>query len=263
LEPFQQDEVLTDAAVANSRRRSEAENARTRTRDLVFERNFIIRANELSPEFLMTSIQRNDLRGLLSDEDIIRLGVGYTASLPGQEDSDGRVSVQVSLIFATETQTPEIADPFYIPNLIDAGYSDAQIADKFEREIFRLTNIVRDDNNLSPLVWDDAIARVARSHSRDMGENSFFSNIGSDDLSPEERMQRGRGVFVDFISENISNRIMTPQATVDRWVSSPRQLANILSEDATHMGIGFVFLPDSQHEVYVTQMFGGLAMFNF
>jgi len=255
LRSFQRDTNLTDAARANTRRRYEEEATRARARDLVFERSLTIRANELSPEFLMSSIQRHDSRGMLLDAELTRLGVGYIASHPSSEDSDGRVIVQLSLVFGTPTEIPEIADPFYIPNLIDAGYSAAEIAYMFEREVLRLINAARVANRRSPLSWDNNLARAARSHSQDLAENDIFGHIGSDGSSSLERVENSRA-RVYFISENISNRPMSPQAAVDRWLDSSRQRENIFCGDSTHIGIGFFHLPGSQHETYLTQILG-------
>jgi len=255
LRPFQRDIDLTNAARANTRRRYEESSTRTRARDLVFERHLAIRVNELSPEFLMQSIQRHDSRDMLLDEDLTRLGVGYIAAQPDLENNDGRITVQISLVFATPTEIPEIADSFYIPNLIDAGYSAVEIAEMFEREVFRLTNAARAGYWLRPLAWDADLARVARNHSQDLAENDIFGHTGSDGSTSMERVDNSRA-RVYLVSENILSRPMSPQAAIDRWMNSSRQRASILCETSSHIGIGFFHLPDSQHEVYLTQIFG-------
>ena len=252
IRTLQWDENLANAARSNSRRRVEDENTRFRARDLVFERNFTIRVNEVSPEFLIRSISRHDSRDMLLDEGFTRLGIGYIIIEP--EPGDERVDIQISLVFATQTEIPEIADPFYIPNMLDAGYSAAQIAEMFEREVFRLTNIARADNGLRPLIWDDALARAARAHSQDMADNNFFGHTGSDRSSPAERTERANTRLV-FTDENLSNRLSTPQSALDRWLNSSRHRANILNENSSHLGVGFHILPGSQHESYLTQMF--------
>ena len=250
---LQWDESLANAARANSRRRTEEENPRFRARDLVFERNFTIRVNEVSPEFLIRSISRHDSRDMLLDEGSTRLGIGCLINEP--EPSDERVDIQISLVFATPAEIPEIADPFYIPNMLDAGYSAGRIAEMFEREVFRLTNAARADSGLRPLIWDDALSRAARDHSRDMADNNFFGHTGSDRSSPAERTERA-STRVAFADENLSNRLTTPRSAVDRWLNSSRQRANILREDSTHLGVGFHILLGSQHESYLTQLFG-------
>ena len=250
---LQWDEDLADAARSNNRRRAVDESARFRARDLVFERNFTIRVNEVSTEFLIRSISRHDSRDMILDQSSTRLGVGYIIN--DHDPGDERVSIQITLVFATPTEIPEIADPLYISNLIDAGYSAGQISEIFEREVFRLTNIVRSDNDLRPLIWDDALARAARAHSRDMAENSIFGHTGSDNSSSADRADR-EGVRVVFAGENLFNRFSSPQSAMDRWMNSSRQRANILREDSSHLGVGFYMLPDSQYEAFLSQLFG-------
>ena len=243
------DEDLANSARRNTRLRAEENSTRSRARDLVLERNLMIRHNEVSPEFLMRTIVRHDSRGMLVDRDYTRIGIGYVAN--DNDPNDDRVSIQLTIVFATADEIPEIADPFYIPNMIDAGYSVAEIAEKFEREVFRLTNIERSNNGLRTLIWDDALARGARLHSRDLAENNLSGSAGSDGSSPAERAQR-TGTRLTFADENISNRFSSPRGAVDRWMSSSSHRNRILRADSSHLGVGFFILDDS---AILTQVF--------
>ena len=152
-------------------------------------------------------------------------------------------------------QIPAIADSFYINSMIDAGHSQEQIMDMFEREVFRLTNVERQNRGLHPLIWDDTLARAARTHSRDLAVNNMTGHTGSDGSSVGDRIRRAGVSDFSGWSENITFRSLTPAAAVESWMNSDGHRANILRDDSTHLGVGLYHLPGSQWETYTTQKF--------
>ena len=44
----------------------------------------------------------------------------------------------------------------------------------FEREVFVLINAKRREQNLSPLIWNETVAKIAREHSQNMANAKFF-----------------------------------------------------------------------------------------
>lgn len=107
---------------------------------------------------------------------------------------------------------------------------------QIEQDIFRLTNEQRAKNGLPPYVWDDAIAAVARAHSKDMGARNFFSHVNPDGVDPFQRMRVG-GISFSYAGENIAGG---PSAGImmNNWMNSPGHKANILNSGFHRIGVG-------------------------
>jgi uncharacterized protein YkwD len=149
-----------------------------------------------------------------------------------------------------------------------------------EKRIHALINREREKHGLSRLVWDDALARVARGHSKDMAKRSYFSHD-----SPEGRdfsfryLQQGTtcsiriGNTIYTGAENIAlislyrsittiNGAAYPdwytaeqlaEAAVQGWMNSPGHRKNILTPHWLNEGIGVNISSDDK--VYITQNF--------
>ncbi len=137
----------------------------------------------------------------------------------------------------------------------------------------------------APLRWSDALAGVARNHSRDMARRGYFDHASPEGATAQDRA-RARGVDcrVDLgggrsrvgVSENLYQgwrygRVWTRQsaegttrtyewlrpdeiarATVDGWLGSPGHRRTLLDRVATAHGIGVA--TDRDDRVYVTQV---------
>ena len=125
----------------------------------------------------------------------------------------------------------------------------------FEHRVFELTNIERRKHSLTALIWDDALAWVARKHSQDLAANNIFSHIGSDGSLPEHRVRRA-GIIAEFLGENICGGRDSPEAVIKDWMNSTGHRANILHIDIIYLGVGAAFAPASRLKFYVTQVFG-------
>lgn len=152
-----------------------------------------------------------------------------------------------------------------------------------EQEVHRLVNEVRREHGVAPLAWNERLAGLARSHSRDMAEHRFFSHVnrrGEDVNRRAEhagitcRKQHGNYIL-EGLGENLyeTSRYATYQRVfsesaerlllewktqqriardaVDGWLQSPPHRANLLSPDYETQGIG-VARSDTE-EVIVTQ----------
>ncbi|MEM2512692.1 MAG: CAP domain-containing protein, partial [Candidatus Bathyarchaeia archaeon] len=81
-----------------------------------------------------------------------------------------------------------------------------------ERAIFIYTNIERKKHGIKELIWDEKLSEIARTHSRDMAQNNFFSHINLNGEDPTARAKKyGYPIFKDLgnglvrvgIAENI------------------------------------------------------------
>lgn len=107
---------------------------------------------------------------------------------------------------------------------------------QIEKDIFNLTNEQRAKNGLSPYVWDDAIAAVARAHSKDMSARNFFSHVNPDGIDPFQRMRVG-GISFSYAGENIAGG-PSADMMMTNWMNSPGHRANILNAGFHRIGIG-------------------------
>jgi uncharacterized protein YkwD len=137
--------------------------------------------------------------------------------------------------------------PELLPKITSALTPEMPDTYAFEREVFDLVNLERENIGLKPLEWLDRLAEVARMHSADMAQRGFFDHTNPDGLNPLDRVQNA-GIACVFASENIAHGQRTPREVVDSWMNSPGHKANILNENITHIGVGF-------YDYYWTQIF--------
>ncbi len=142
------------------------------------------------------------------------------------------------------------------------GKLSNQDLQQLEQQVFALTNQARKKVGKRPLLWDDALAQVARSHSQNMGERDFFSHEDPRLGGLSQRLRRFR-IPWSLCGENIW---MTPGAdseedisaiareAVSSWMNSPGHRANILNTSFTHLGVGAYYDPQSG-AYYLTQVF--------
>jgi len=95
---------------------------------------------------------------------------------------------------------------------------------------------------------------AARSHSKDMACNSFFSHTGSDGSSPSSRISR-EGYSWSAVAENIAAGYGDPATVVAGWMGSQGHKDNILNPNYTEIGIGYVYVAGSPYGAYWTADF--------
>jgi hypothetical protein len=118
-----------------------------------------------------------------------------------------------------------------------------------------LVSLDRERFGLDPLIWDEQLAKVARSHSRDMADHGFFAHVSPTTGTIADRI-RAADYPAAFVAENIAMapRLSEAQTSLMR---SPGHRATILTTDATHFGVGVVTrITESHGRVHhVTQVF--------
>jgi len=149
-----------------------------------------------------------------------------------------------------------------------------------EKRIHTLINRERAAHGLPSLAWDDALARIARTHSKDMAGRGYFSHD-----SPEGRdfsfryLQQGyacairlgntihtgaENIALNHLSRSVTtiNGVPYPDwntaeqmavSTVQGWMNSPGHRKNILTPHWLNQGIGIHVSADEK--IYITQNF--------
>ena len=125
-----------------------------------------------------------------------------------------------------------------------------------ERRVFALVNKKRIEAGLPALVWNENIARIARSHSENMAANDFFSHAGLDGKMVGARADDAGIRHWQLIGENIAyNRGYgdPTDCAVEKWMLSPGHRDNILRIDWKESGIGVAVT--EKGTFYFTQVF--------
>ena len=117
------------------------------------------------------------------------------------------------------------------------------------QQVIDLTNAERRKNGLPALTADAKLNSVAQAKSTDMQQKNYFSHASPTYGSPFD-MMRDQGVSYKSAGENIAKGQRTPQEVVQAWMNSEGHRRNILSNDYTHIGVGYD--PNGHHW---TQMF--------
>lgn len=162
----------------------------------------------------------------------------------------------------------------------DAGPRPRVQAADLEQRIHQLINQERRGQRLTALAWDDALARVARLHSRDMGSRGYFSHDSPEGRDFSDRYKRegyacalrtgntihlgGENIFQNNLYDSVTtvngrayydwiSEAKIAETTVQGWMRSPGHRKNILTPHWKRQGIGVFITPDGK--VYITQNF--------
>lgn len=131
---------------------------------------------------------------------------------------------------------------------------------ELERQVFEFTNQERKKVGRRALLWDDSLARAARSHSQNMGNRDFFSHEDPRLGGLSQRLRRfripwgtcGENIWMGTSSEEDLSKIA--REAVSDWMNSPGHRANILNTSFTHLGVGAYYDPQ-RGAYYMTQVF--------
>lgn len=146
--------------------------------------------------------------------------------------------IKKSLTFLTvPAQNEEIIAP---DERIDLKFTtdDVTIDPSSEQRMLRLVNEERQKVGLTALVWDEALAKVARAHSMDMFARGYFSHENLDGKSPFDRIDKA-GIEYQAAGENLAYTASVDLAHAG-LMRSPGHRANILEEDFGRVGIGVI-----------------------
>ncbi len=147
------------------------------------------------------------------------------------------------------------ASPACSVDVPDNPWTVGSYADEtaLEQELLSLTNQYRAHRGLGPLIADEALARLARNHSREMAAQGFISHrLSSGDT--RTRLIRA-GYPHQVLRENIASA-PTVLSAHKALVASPGHERNILADDVTRVGIGVVHGGrPCERQLYITEIF--------
>lgn len=169
---------------------------------------------------------------------------------------NGRTLVPIRVIsesFDYDVSWNEASRKVIIKTKSNSSDSSGSTESDFSKEVLRLVNIERANNNLSPLTLDSSLSRVALSHSKDMHDNGYFSHTNLSGQSPFDRL-KSAGISYRSAGENIAAGQSTPALVVNSWMNSDGHRKNILSSAYNKMGLGYYY-GNKGYRSYWTQIF--------
>jgi hypothetical protein len=134
---------------------------------------------------------------------------------------------------------------------LDAGAVEDHIETRSNEE--RLAAGVGDTTH------DEALAAVARNHSRDMRDRGFVNHTNPDGQDPEDRVREagldclpGENIYQAPRGALASSETALADHVVRAWMDSPGHRRTLLRERFTRQGVGVAIGDDA---IYVTQLF--------
>ena len=125
-----------------------------------------------------------------------------------------------------------------------------------ENEIYSLINDERQKKGLRELYWDNSLAQLARSYSKKMAKESFFSHYDGDGKTVVDRAKDSNIENWNRIGENLffcEGYNDFNLLAVRGWMNSPEHRQNILDRQYTTTGIGIA--QSKRGQIYITQVF--------
>jgi uncharacterized protein YkwD len=186
-------------------------------------------------------------------------GASFRAEL--RCDRSGRYQVEVTgegargvAVLANFPVFCGAAPPTAAPPTVAGRRADVDVAEA-EARMLELLNRDRGAAGLPLLAPDRRLADVARAHSRDMADNDFVGHVSPSTGTVMDRVRRA-GLDPPLLLENIG-RAYSPDEAHAGLMLSPGHRANILSPQATRVGIGIVLSKPvtGSRPLLVTQLF--------
>ncbi|MDQ0206475.1 CAP domain-containing protein [Alkalicoccobacillus murimartini] len=106
-----------------------------------------------------------------------------------------------------------------------------------EKQIFHLTNLIRDKHGLEPYKWNEEVRDIAYKHSLDMEINDYFDHVSPTYGKLDARFITGQVPF-KTAGENIALGYVDGAAAVEGWLNSEGHRVNLLHEEFTELGVG-------------------------
>lgn len=161
-----------------------------------------------------------------------RVMIGQAGTVENYLDKVFSKATESTLGFLTvEPEEGEtVTLPFTATNL--------SVDEKSEEEMLLLLNKRRMEAGVAPVIMDATLRAVARKHSQDMWERSYFAHENPDGLDPFDRMRAGGAKF-RTAGENLA-LARTAERADDGLYKSPGHKRNMLDPAFTRVGIGVI-----------------------
>jgi len=197
--------------------------------------------------------------GAVENPALVREAKGFRA-IVACSGARGQHKVEIT---ADDQSGPQVLANFPVYCGVEAPLTPASVVmdtevhspEQAERKIFDLLNEDRQKAHLRPLGYDEKLAAVARAHCKDMQAHDFVGHVSPTTGDAVARMRRA-GLAAPVILENVA-RAYSPEEVERGLMDSPGHRANILSTEATTVGVGVAFgrEVEGRRELFATQLF--------
>ncbi len=99
--------------------------------------------------------------------------------------------------------------------------------------------------------WQCELEEAATLHATDMGDNNFFSHIGSDGLRVSHRVDR-TGYDWSMVGENIAAGYTRVESVMHGWLESPGHCGTLMNPDYVHLANAVYVPSDALYTTYWT-----------
>lgn len=162
----------------------------------------------------------------------------------GGEPSASR-GTQVAMLDKAPAGTYEKAEPGVLAN---RDYSHTGLNADMARDVI---NAYRKKYGLKPLKLNAELTEAAKAHSSDLAKWDRISHYGSDGSNPWDRVKR-TGYKARVTAENVGTGQVNFNEVMKGWEESPGHNKNLLTPDATSMGIALVQDPHTEFKSFWT-----------
>jgi len=179
----------------------------------------------------------------------------YKSTSPYPSARLGGLEAELTRFLESDEDAPS-ASAAKRPRIVPGRSSAHASTVSLERAAFNVLNQKRAESGLSPLAWNEQLAGVARLHSHNMAEFSFFSHKGLDGKMAAERANQMGVKQWRSIGENLafSHGFQDPVAhAVKLWLESPAHRQNLLDGNWKETAVGIAVAEDGSY--YFTQVF--------
>lgn len=126
----------------------------------------------------------------------------------------------------------------------------------FSQQVITLINAAREANGLPSLSVSPELMASAQGYAQAMAAGGFVDHSGRDGSNLASRDEAAGYRDWAFLAENLAGGQATAAAVVAAWLASPEHRANILSPNASDVGIGYGYAPGSTYWYYWVAEFG-------
>jgi uncharacterized protein YkwD len=190
----------------------------------------------------------------------IQRGAAFDAEVVAANEGELRVEL---LAESEQGPAPVINVPVYVgvspPTEVSVqttsgGESIGLDAQAFERRLLELVQAERARVGVAPLSSEPRLVEIARAHGEDMRAHGFVGHTSATTGTAADRVARA-GVRTGLVLENVG-RGYTPEEVHQSLLDSPGHRANVVSPDATHLGVGAVIEEEGGRAAYLaTELF--------
>ena len=120
----------------------------------------------------------------------------------------------------------------------------------FAQEVLELVNQERAKMGEKPLRLADDLLNVAAIRAEEISRK--FSHTRPNGKPFHTALFKGTNYY---LGENIAAGATSPEAVMEQWMNSPGHRKNILTAKYRELGVGYLYLPDSEYGHYWVQIF--------